>query len=104
MPSVCENDTLGARWHRCGSGFLLHVEIGSNTWSGLGTITKMRIPEICAELEELAATGVQNRNTAEVCLQAASLLRMMRETILSGLPESTVVEQLEGMLVGQGQG
>jgi hypothetical protein len=59
---------------------------------------KMRISDICFELEELARSSLLTQRNAEACRQAVWSLRRIRDVILTNLPETIVVETIENIL------
>lgn len=68
----------------------------------------MEIFDICVELERLAGSGLFAEPTADACEQAASLLRRMRELIITGpgLPDAggDTLGKLKWLLAEQGEG
>lgn len=64
---------------------------------------KLEIYDICVELRKLAQTPLVQR-TADACAQAASLLEIMRETIITSSSNDLTVEKLKEILSRQGEG
>ena len=75
---------------------------------------KIEIADICNQLLKLAHSGILPENTAESCKQAASLLRKIREVVLTsvkGNPEAmthadalALARKLHWIMVKQGEG
>jgi hypothetical protein len=74
----------------------------------------IEIADICRELLKLARSGILPENTAESCKQAASLLKRIREAVLTsvkGNPEAmshteaiALAKNLHWIMVKQGEG
>ena len=69
---------------------------------------KIEIVDICAELEKLARAGVLAQSTENACFQASSLLKDLRELIITstGSPDKhgDTVARLKWILSEQGEG
>ena len=75
---------------------------------------KIEIADICYQLLRLARSGILPENTAESCNQAASLLKKIREVVLTsvkGNPEAmthrdalALARKLHWIMVEQGEG
>lgn len=65
---------------------------------------KIEIFDICDELQKLAGSGVFSPYTVEACTQGASLLKKIREVVMSNRDEGTIVEDLRLILAAQGEG
>jgi len=65
---------------------------------------KMEIHDICDKLQKLADSGVFSPHTVEACAQGASLLKKIREVVMSSPDEGSIVEDLRSILAEQGEG
>ncbi len=75
---------------------------------------KIEIADICHDLLKLARSGILPENTAESCKQAASLLKEIREVVITsvnGNPDSmthiqalAMAKKLHWIMVKQGEG
>jgi hypothetical protein len=64
---------------------------------------KLEISDICVELRKLTKAPLADRTNA-ACAQAASLLEILRETIIASRSNDPGVQRLKSILAAQGEG
>lgn len=65
---------------------------------------KIEILDICNELQKLSDSGVFSQHTVEACAQGASLLKKIREVVMSSTDKGRIIEDLRSILAEQGEG